>query len=182
MKRKVLISAKTVYEGSNGGATRSFCSRLEKVGHIGRIAASLFRVQKASARAKVYRGGIKKGRLRVSYRELSYEQKGKHIERLCDVLCRGSCGMEWGWRKDADQRYAPYVIYVDLPQGQVSFHSTKQFAGPKYEKDWDGTYESEERILAFCDSVLSGSFRQERDDAELCNNLVVSETPRITNG
>jgi hypothetical protein len=52
------LNARQVYHGSNGGATRSFCVRLEKCGQLGRIAAALFRAQKASARAKVYHGGF----------------------------------------------------------------------------------------------------------------------------
>jgi len=43
---------------------------------------------------------------------------------------------------------------VDLPEGQVSFHSLARYAGPDYAGDWDGQRKSEERILRFCDQVF----------------------------
>lgn len=68
-RRRVMPTAASIYYGSNGGASRSFCSTLERLGQFGRIAAQLFRVQKASSRAKVYRGEIKRaGGIRESYR------------------------------------------------------------------------------------------------------------------
>ena len=163
MKGQVSISAKTVYEGSNGGVTRSYCCRLEKAGPMGRIAAHLFRAQKASARAKVYRGGIERHDRHVSYREVAYEQKSKRLNDLCHVLASDGCGMSWGWGVDPAQRGARFVLYLDLPQGQVSFHSTERFAGPDYDREWDGSHKSEERIIAFCDSVMGGDHQHDGD-------------------
>lgn len=43
MATTIELSAKEIYRGSNDGASRSFCCRLEKEGQLGRIAAALFR-------------------------------------------------------------------------------------------------------------------------------------------
>lgn len=151
-------TAKEVYYGSNGGATRSFCKRLEKLSHLGRIAAALFRAQKASTRAKVYHGGFRSnGGEWNSYRELAYERKGECLCALCELLAEDSCGLRWGWRDDPKQSHARYVLYVELPEGQVSFHSTERHDGPEHEGDWDGQRKSEERILEFADAVLAQS-------------------------
>ena len=61
--------------------------------------------------------------------------------------------------------FAPDVLYIDLPQGQVSFHSTKCLDGPDYPKPWDGTSESRDRILAFSDAVMSGETVGDSDPA-----------------
>lgn len=158
-------TARQVFHGSNGGVTRSYCRQLEGLGQQGRIAAQLFRTQKASRRAKQYRGGVRQSNGRfVSYRELAYERKGECLEVLCDLLSEDSRGIAWGWKGDSNVRVAPHVLYVDLPQGQVSFHSELQYSGPVYSGDWDKTHASEQRILDFCDSV-SGVATPERQVA-----------------
>jgi hypothetical protein len=63
--------------------------------------------------------------------------------------------LHWGWRVDPDQSFACYVLYIDLPNGQVSFHSPARYAGPDYDGDWDGDRTSEMRILDFADEVAS---------------------------
>lgn len=150
------VNARQVYYGSNGGATRSFCVRLEKCGQLGRVAAALFRAQKASARAKVYHGGIhRRDGGWDSYRELACERKAECLGKLCWLLEEDDCGLQWGWKPDLSQSYARQVLYVDLPVGQVSFHSTARFSGPDYPGDWDGEHKSEQRILECADRVLS---------------------------
>jgi len=147
-------AAAKVYYGSDGGKTRSFCSTLEKTGRLGGIAAQLFRAQKASSRAKVYRGGVGKG-FRLSYRDLAYDRKDKMIATLATMLDGGNCGMTWGWGRDDKNSVAPNVLYVDLPQGQVSFHCVQRHRGPDYPKSWDGEEASERRILEFCNAVMA---------------------------
>ena len=51
----------------------------------------------------------------------------------------------------------PWVVYIDIPQGQVSFHSPDRYIGPDYMGEWDGSHMSEERILSYCDRVLSST-------------------------
>ena len=59
--------------------------------------------------------------------------------------------------KQKGRPYARHVLYVDLPQGQVSFHSRVKYDGPEYGGDWDGKYKSEERIVEFADAVVARS-------------------------
>ncbi len=157
MKKNKKLNAWTVYEGSNGAETRSYCCSLEKTGQLGKIAAQLFRTQKASARAKVYRGGIRtKSHDKISYSDLAYMRKGECMSKLCELLDATPCSLRWGWGRDAKQKFASHVLYVDLPQGQVSFHSLERYCGPDYPDSWDGEHQSEERILRFCDQVARG--------------------------
>ena len=81
--------AYSVYNGSNGGATRGYLSSLEKQGHYGKIAAALFRTQKSSTRAKMYRGS--------KYTGMAYEKKNEVMQQLCNLLNEDSCGLIWGW-------------------------------------------------------------------------------------
>ena len=164
--RKGAGEARTVFDGSDGTATRLFCTKLERSGLLGRIAAQLFRVQKASSRAKKYRGGIQRSDgTRQSYSDLAYERKDACIERLCDLLEANFCGLNWGWKEDPKESFAKNVLYVELPTGQVSFHAITRHAGPDFEGDWDGTDLSVKRIVEFCQSVFEGTILDQVDPA-----------------
>lgn len=136
-----------VYYGSDGVATRKYLRALEQR-PTGRIAAALFRAMKASARAKVY--GTPRG-AKINYRDASYRRKEDAIDKLCDAL-EGS-GLTYGWGVDTRQTRAPWVIYIDLPTGQVSFHAPERGSGPDYPGEWDGVRgASEGRVIAYCES------------------------------
>lgn len=159
-----------VYFGSNSGATKALLAKISRAGQRGKIAAELFRVQKASTRAKRYRGGIRRSDGSYdAYRSLAYEKKGECIKRLCDLLQVDSVGLTWGWGRDSMNLQAPNVLYVDLPQGQVSFHSTDRYLGHDYESEWDGSYASQRRIIDFCDAVYAKALNvnsKKREDKE----------------
>lgn len=152
------LSVREAYFGSDGGATLRVMTRLKKAGRLGLIAAQLFRAQKASSRAKKYRGGIRRRSGEFdSYRELAYEKKEKALGGLCSALVADSCGIRWGWKPDPKQPYAKFVVYIDLPNGQCSFHSPERLAGPDHDGEWDGDRGSEARIIEFCERVLAES-------------------------
>ena len=150
------ITIRQAYNGSNSGASKSVCSQLEKKGRLGRIAAELFRIQKTSSRAKKYRGGVSTDVYSRSYRGLAYERKDKVLDRLCDILYNDACGLTWGWARDNSQLAAKYFLYIELPQGQISFHSRDRYVGDNYSGGWDGQQASEARIIEFCEMVLAG--------------------------
>lgn len=126
-----------IYEGSNGDATKALYFRLTMLGAQGLVARELFRAQKASSRAKVYRGGM---RGRGSYRSMAYDRKGWALANLCGALTAyaSEIGLIWGWGVDAKESVHRHVLYVELPTGQVSFHSGERYVGPDYSGEWDG--------------------------------------------
>lgn len=143
-----------IYLGSDGAATKALYARLEKLGAVGVIAVNLFRAQKASERAKVYRGGV---RGRGSCRSMAYDRKEWSIGNLCAVLTEHgeACGIAWGWGEDARQPYHRWVLYADLPTGQVSFHGAVRGPGPDYAHGWDGVPgQSADRIVRWCARLL----------------------------
>jgi hypothetical protein len=146
-----------IYEGSDGEATRGLYSRLEALGPIGEIAVNLFRAQKCSSRAKVYRGGI---RGQGSYRRMAYDRKQWSIENLCRVLTEHAegVGIQWGWREDPAEAVHRYVLFVELPPGQVSFHTAPRGSGPDYPKEWDGMRGlAPTRICLWISQILAGA-------------------------
>lgn len=154
------MKALEIYRTSRGEETRRYYAALQERGPLGVVAMNLFRAQKCSSRAKKYHGGIKGV---GSYRNLAYGRKGRSLEELGKaLLAYPELAITFGWKRDpgAFHHAADWVLYVDLPQGQVSFHSTERFAGPDYPGDWDRQRRSEERILAFCDSVFDSSLSQ----------------------
>lgn len=142
-----------VYLGSDGDETKALYARLETFGPIGQVAVNLFRASKCSARAKVYRGG--------GYKGAAYDRKQWSVDNLCKILNEhgATLGIRFGWKQDPEQEYHDWVLYVDLPQGQVSFHAASRGAGPDYPSDWDGRHESATRIIQFCDSILETVWR-----------------------
>jgi hypothetical protein len=148
------MTAAEVYEGSDGELTKRYYAALAERGVMGTVAVNLFRAQKSSARAKVYRGG------RAgfgSFRGMAYERKQWSIGNLAAALAQHAerLGIAWGWKEDPAMQYGPsWVLYIELPQGQVSFHSPTRGAGPDFAGDWDRQHASPARILAFCDAVF----------------------------
>lgn len=152
-----MMRAIDVYAGSDGQVTTAYYAELKKLGPIGELAVNLFRAQKCSARAKVYRGG-RGGH--GSYRSMAYNRKNWSLENLSAILNEhaAALGIIYGWKQDPNQTYHSEVLYVELPGfGQVSFHSATLLKGPEYSGEWDGVHKSEERILAFCDFVMKGA-------------------------
>jgi hypothetical protein len=143
--RAAVAKAQEVYEGSDGRLTVAYYRRLQALGPMGVVAMNLFRAHKTSARAKVYRGR--------GYRAASYDTKNYSIEQLVAALAKVP-ELSWGWAYDAAAVHFEHVLYVDLPQGQASFHCGTRLAGPAYAREWDGLRLSKERILAFCDNLL----------------------------
>jgi hypothetical protein len=149
IQRAAIATAREVYSASDGRLTVAFYRRLCARGTIGAIAMNLMRAQKTSSRAKAYRGR--------QYRNASYDTKNYSLVQLCSALSADPCGLVWGWENDDATPGFPWVLYVDLPTGQVSFHSSDRGMGPIYLRPWDGVRgASEDRILAFCDSILKG--------------------------
>lgn len=148
------MRALDIYAGSDGDATKRFYAALEARGAIGTVAVNLFRAQKSSARAKVYRGGVYGG---GSFRRMAYDRKAWALENLTQILVRhaSELGIRFGWRHYPELEHAAWVLYVDLPQGQVSFHSVARMKGPDYPYQWDGQRQSPARIVQFCDAVLA---------------------------
>ena len=170
------LSPRDIFHGSDGEATKLLYAELEKRGPIGTIALNLFRAQKASSRAKVYRRRFK---------GVAYDKKNWSLQNLCDALTKHAdfqrncstpgcgypdgkpcigCGfvvshriMSWGWKEDPAAEYHRWVLYVDLPTGQVSFHSATRLTLRSYHNEWDGQHVSAERIIRYVDHVLTGN-------------------------
>lgn len=139
-----------VYDGSSGDATKALYERLRKLGPAGAIAENLFRACKSSARAKVYRGG--------GYRGMAYDRKQWAMDNLAKILTEHgeACALRWGWGQDEKQEFHSWVLYVDLPTGQVSFHTAKRGAGPDYAGQWDCVVDaSAGRICTWCAQLLT---------------------------
>jgi hypothetical protein len=141
------MNAWSIYKGSDGDATRAFYAELERRGPIGVVALNLFRAQKSSTRAKAYRR---------RYKGKAYDKKSWSLEQLIEVLKNHGPELQiaFGWGRDESQSYNQWVLYVDLPQGQVSFHSPTRGEGPDYPGVWDGKRVSEERIITFAQKVF----------------------------
>lgn len=137
-----------VYEGSDGEATKRLYAMLEHFGAAGAVAINLFRAQKCSARAKVYRGG--------GFRGAAYDRKQWSMDNLCQILAgkADEIGVKWGWKEDPEQAFHKWVLYIDLPIGQVSFHTASRGAGPDYAGEWDGSHQSPNRVVRFVASLF----------------------------
>jgi hypothetical protein len=117
-----------IFNGSSGEATTALYNDLFSLGAAGHVAIELFRAQKASTRAKVYRRGFK-GK--------AYDKKQWAMNNLAMALAEYN-ELRWGWKQDPAQEFHNWVLYVDLPNGQVSFHAADRGEGQIYPGEWDG--------------------------------------------
>jgi hypothetical protein len=142
------VTVRKTFHGSDGEATRALYARLAALGPAGEVAINVMRAVKCSARAKVYRGR--------GYRQEAYGRKSWSMANLCAILTKHGRDqlIPWGWREDAAQEFHRWVLYVDLPTGQVSFHGAERMAGPDYDKPWDPSVPSDERAIRFAEALL----------------------------
>lgn len=68
-------------------------------------------------------------------RERDYRMKDVAVAHACELAT--ACGINFGWRVDGDGPVS-WVVYFDLPVGQVSFHQSFRGSGPDYGGAWDG--------------------------------------------
>lgn len=141
------MTVREIYEGSDGDATKTLYARLDTFGPIGFIAKNLFRACKASERAKLYSRKFKGD---------AYQKKQWSLGLLCDALAvhGPTAGIRFGWKNDPATVGYPWILYVDLPTGQVSFHSPTRGIGPDYLFAWDGARTSRNRIIDWTEVVL----------------------------
>lgn len=140
------MNALKIYEGSDGAATTALYERLVACGRIGEIAMNLFRAHKCSGRAKEYSR---------RYKGDAYGRKVWSIGNAVSLLLAGSEGLTFGWKKDPEEEFAPWVFYVDTTAGQISYHMTARGNGPDYPGEWDqqrGAGAS--RICAWVQAIL----------------------------
>ncbi len=138
----------TVYTASNSEATVRLYGLLADRGPAGALAVNLLRACKKSERAKGYRGR--------QHRVSSYDGKQWAMDEICATLVKHPRLVHaWGWGVDEKQEYHRHVLYVDLPQGQVSFHAHARGVGPDYSGTWDGRVGmSGQRACSFAASLL----------------------------
>lgn len=148
------VRAREVFAQSDRAVTKAFYEELERRGPAGAVAINLMRAQKASSRAKQYHGGI---RGVGSFSSLAYANKSQAMLTLCKILeSHGSkLRIRFGWKEDPSVKFgrSSWVLYVDLPQGQVSFHCPERLSMHTYTGEWDHSHSSEDRILEFCQRV-----------------------------
>jgi hypothetical protein len=121
------VTAAGVLAQNDGEVTRAYYAELTACGIEGEIAVALFRAQKRSSRAKEYRRG--------KWRRAAYDVKSWSMSELCRLLIAHGAAFEikFGWKRDPKVQlgYDPsWVLYVDLPEGQVSFHFSDKDARP----------------------------------------------------
>lgn len=131
-----------IVNGSDAAATKALHRALDAVGPMGKVAHHLLAAQKSSSRAKAFR----------SYSDRYYETKGAQLGQLADALRQTH--VVWGWGEDS-RGSLPWVLYVDLPTGQVSFHARDRGDGPDYPGSWDRIPgASGPRIIAWAHSLI----------------------------
>lgn len=142
------MQAAAVFAQSSGDLTKSYYAEMNTKGPLGELAVALFRAQKRSSAAKKYRRG--------KFTHAAYDVKNWSLGEICRVITTYDLRFEWGWKRDPKTPGYEWVLYVDLPTGQCSFHSSQRLHDKNYPGEWDGEGMSQPRILAFCDMVYLG--------------------------
>jgi hypothetical protein len=146
----------SIYHGSNADATRLLYQRLDATGPQGFIGSNLFRAAKCSERAKVYRRG--------KHKREAYGRKQWALDNLDGALIQhaASFDLTWGWALDPAQEFHNQVLYIELPTGQVSFHTEGRGLGPAFSGAWDGVRgAAPDRICRWIVFLLGGAVSHE---------------------
>ncbi len=149
----------SIYRGSDALATGKMYDRLAQRGVAGVLAVNLLRACKKSERAKVYTAR--------DHRVASYDGKQWAMDEICSILVKHPALVaSWGWGTDNKQTYHRFVLYVELLQGQVSFHTHARGVGPDFPGQWDGKAGmSGQRACAYAASLFTGSVAESVDAA-----------------
>ncbi|NQU22115.1 MAG: hypothetical protein HQ567_12585 [Candidatus Nealsonbacteria bacterium] len=87
-------------------------------------------------------------------RDNDYRAKAATLRQACELAQQAE--IPFGWQPDPANSQVPWVVYFDLPTGQVSFHARSRGEGPEYEGQWDEVEDgSADRIQAAIREVLS---------------------------
>lgn len=143
------MSAADIFKQNDGEVTKAYYAELNSASLLGQLAVALFRAQKRSTAAKKYRGG--------KFRHAAYSVKNWSLSEICRIMSlvtHVGYDFKWGWKRDPNTPGFEWVLYVDLPVGQCSFHTADRLNGPDYQGEWNPILTSEQSILAFCDSIL----------------------------
>ena len=142
------LKASDVFHQQNGEVTKNYYAKMNSKGLPGQLAVALFRAQKRSTAAKKYRRG--------KFSHAAYDVKNWSLSEVCRILAvmqAFESAPRWGWKRDPKTSGYEWVLYVELPTGQCSFHSPERLNGPDYGGEWDGIGMSQERICRYCDLV-----------------------------
>lgn len=152
------MNACEVFRQNDGDVTKAYYAELNAMGIEGQLAVALFRAQKRSTAAKRYRGR--------GFRGAAYDVKNWSLGEICRIAPQAD--LKWGWQHDPSTPGFEWVLYVELPQGQASFHSSQRLDGPDYPGKWDGIRGvCEDRICAFCDSICNRHAPQTQTEESL---------------
>lgn len=88
-------------------------------------------------------------------RQRDYSEKASALDEA--AVAAQECGVNAGWQPNSDKDSpVPYIVYFDLPTGQVSFHTTSDCGLPRYDGEWDQETEvAQARIEAAIDEYLA---------------------------
>lgn len=138
-----------IYAGSDGADTMALYAFLTAAGPLGAVARDIFRAQKCSTRAKLYK--------KRAHKRDAYDRKTWSMGLLADTLIEHAVtlGIPWGWQYDAPREPHAWVLYVQMsPVWQVSYHTGERGKGPDFNGVWDGK-SSESAMLNFVQKVVS---------------------------
>lgn len=140
------MEARYVFNQNDGDVTKTYYAKMNAIGIEGELAVALFRAQKRSVAAKRYKGR--------KFTRSAYDVKNWSLGEVCRILSK-DIGMIWGWKYDSKAVNFEWVLYVELPQGQCSFHSPDRLTGPDFTGSWRPARPSHEVIADYCDSITN---------------------------
>ena len=152
------------FSTSSPQLSRRLCKDLDSMGPLGQLASRLFKAEKASKQAGSYQG-----KAPVSRRPYCDYSKDRMREMLMKTVCLLDAhakllGISWGWRANDKPDSPPWVLGIDLPNGQVTYGLPDRLMGPDYESASDSDFYNSIRITDFCAGVLDGRWMVMEED------------------
>ena len=113
-----------------------------------------------------------------SRRARDHDYYEKRIAISNAVKLATEAGVKFGWRRDGS--LVPWVVYFEVPTGQVSFHDSTRGEGSDYDQPWDGVRNaSGERISSAIEALVATPTESEHITFRRypMNQMSVTESP-----
>jgi hypothetical protein len=158
---------------ARGRPAKSTSAEPDRVAALRDLVAECAKAQAASDRAKTHAAAnvhyLDWSGSEASYRAsrakvaADYAEKERALRAICALA--PAAGVVFGWGGDPESHAARWVLYVDLPAGQVSWHTRSRGTGPTYKGRWDGVRDAAAGRIAEQQRELSQGAASATQDA-----------------
>ena len=154
MNRETIRVVKAFY-GYDAMAIQDVKARLKAGGLKGELADLLFEAERTDLNAGVCR--TTPACSWTSRHRRKWDRWIRALKALVSFLDRSASqlGIHWGWQEHENQTGPFWVVFIDLPTGQVFYSAPERLTDHQYEGSMEWSESNEIPIFEFCEEILA---------------------------